>query len=170
MSILIVNNLPEADEEAKYAIRKLTDTGVKTHVVHALELNISNCTSCKTCMFKTPGVCCKNDDYKKIEELIMEYDNVIFISGTSLNFLDHRTIKFFERFFPFLVILCELRNGEVRQFGRYKKPAIIGVLYTGTADNSMLNEWLDLYTSHGNSMSLGAFHINDVEELCKCIS
>lgn len=170
MSLLIINNLPETDEKAKQAIDKLSETGVKTHVVQALELNISNCTGCKNCMFKTPGVCCQNDDYKKIEELIMEYEDVIFISGTSLNFLDHRTIRFFERLFPFLVILCEFREGKIRQFARYNKKSRIGILYTGIVDNPMLNEWLDLFTSQGNSISLGAFHINDAEELCKCLS
>lgn len=169
MSLLIINNLPETDEKANQAIAKLTETGVKTHIIQASELNISNCIGCKSCLVKTPGICCLKDDYKKIEELIMEYDDVVYISGTSLNFLDYSTMRLFERLFPFAVVFCEFREGSIRHVMRYDKKLRMGILYTGTVDNSMLNEWLDLCASHGNHISLGAFHISDAEELCKCI-
>lgn len=170
MSLLIINNLPKTDEKAQKAIGKLTEKSEKTQVIQASELNVSNCIGCKACLVKTPGVCCLKDDYKRIEELILNYDNIIYISETSLNFLDYSTIRLFERQFPSAVVFCEFRKGKIRHVMRYNKELRIGILYTGTVDNSMLNEWLDLFVSHGDHISLGAFHIDDVEELCKCIS
>lgn len=170
MSLLVINNLPETDEKANQAIRKLTEKSNKTHIIQASELNISNCIGCKFCIYKTPGVCCLKDDYHKIEKLLFEFSDIIFISRTSLNFLDYRTMRLFERHFPFALVFCEFREGKIRHTPRYNHKFGVGILYTGKVDNSMLNEWLDLCTSHFNDISLGAFHIDDAEELCKCIS
>lgn len=169
MSFLIINNLPENDVTAIQAIKKITEKNIDYHIVQASTLNIKNCIGCKTCMFKTPGFCCLNDDYKTIEKKLMKYNDVVIISGTALNFLDYRTIRIFERRFPWAVVFCEFRDERIRHIRRYNHQLRIGVLYTGNLNNEMLNEWLDLYTNHGKDISLGAFHIDDVEEMCKCI-
>ncbi len=169
MSLLIINNLSENDERVNEAIKKLTENFDDFYIIQASMLNIMNCMGCKNCMFKTPGVCCLEDDYNVIEKALFKYDNIIVISATSLNFLDYSTMRLFERRFPWAVVFCEFRDGKIRHIRRYRNQLKIGILYTGELENDMLNEWLDLYTNHGNDISLGAFYINDVEEMCKCI-
>lgn len=169
MSLLVINNLPEYDVDSIKVIKKILKENIDCHILQARTLNIKNCIGCKSCMFKTPGVCCFNDDYKIIEKELLKHNDVIVISETSLDFLDYRTIKIFERRFPWAVVFCEFRDKKIRHIRRYDHQLRIGVLYKGILNNKMLNEWLDLYTNHGNDVSLGAFHIDDVEEMCKCI-
>ncbi len=170
MSLLIINNISETDEKVNEAINKLTEKVDKFYVVQATKLNVSNCIGCKTCMFVTPGKCCLKDDYTQIEELLFQYDNIIILSKTSLGFLDYRTMRILERRFSLAVIFCEVREGKIRHILRYNNKLRIGILYKGNLDQNLLNEWLDLYSSHGDDISIGSFNVKDVEEICKCIS
>ena len=169
MSLLIINTLPEDDAEAVKAIEKLSEVSDNVKVVNTAEMNIMYCTGCRVCMFQNPGLCCLEDDYIEIAKLFFEYNKVVVISNTALNFLDHKTMRLFERRFPFAVVLCEYRGNSIRHVLRYDKRFKIGILYKGCLDRDLLNEWLNLYTNHADDKSLGAFQIDCVEELCKCI-
>ena len=169
MSLLIINTTAENDLETQNAISKLTEKADKYKIINTSELNISHCIGCNTCMIESPGVCCLNDDYKGIAEEFFLYDSIIFICNTSLNFLDSETIKIFERRFPFVIVYSEFRDGKIRHPSRYEKIFRIGILYKQHINSLMINQWLDLYVNHFSDESIGAFHISEVEEVCKCI-
>lgn len=169
MSLLIINTLPEDDIEAIKAINYLSDKSNNVKVFHTAELNIMHCTGCKSCMYQTAGNCCLKDDYKNIVNLILKYTKVIFTTDTSLNFLSYRTMRLFERRFSFAVKFCEFRNNTIKHI-RYDKLFSFGILYKGSLDKKLLNDWLTMYTNHTDDTSLGVYPINCVEELCKCIS
>ena len=160
--------LPEDDFEVGEAIKKISDKFDCTKVVDATTMNIKYCCGCKSCMFTTIGSCCLKDDFDKISKLIFEYKNIVVISGASLNFLDYKTMRFFERRFSFAIKLCEFRNQNIRHICQSDLFSF-GVLYKGTPDKILLNEWLKLYTDHTGDTSFGAFPIDQVEELCECI-
>ncbi len=169
MSLLIINTLPENDSNAVKAIQELSESSDKVKVVHTANMNIMHCTGCNTCMIEKPGVCCLNDDYNYIAALFFQYDNIVFIADTVLNFLSYKAIRLFERRYCFVVVYSEFRNGKIRHPSRYSKEFNIGIVYTGDADNTMLNLWLDLYVDHFSDKSLGAYHLSDIEEAKKCI-
>ncbi|MBQ6600350.1 MAG: hypothetical protein IIX36_01775 [Clostridia bacterium] len=76
MSLLIINTLPEDDEEAVEAIKKLSEISDNVKVVNTCEMNIKHCTGCRVCMFQNPGKCCLKDDYDNIFNLFFEYENI----------------------------------------------------------------------------------------------
>ena len=78
-------------------------------------------------------------------------------------------MRVFERRFPFAVILSDYRDGAVRHVLRYKKKTKIGILYKGSADHSMLEDWLNLYANFVDDVSLGCFRIDCAEELSGCL-
>ena len=97
MSLLIINTLPEDDNDAVKAIEKLSKASTDVKVVNTAEMNIMHCTGCNKCMIENPGVCCLNDDYNDIARLFFKYDNIIFIADTKMNFLSYKAMRFFER-------------------------------------------------------------------------
>lgn len=169
MSLLIINTLPEDDNDAVKAIEKLSKASTDVKVVNTAEMNIMHCTGCNKCMIENPGVCCLNDDYNDIARLFFKYDNIIFIADTKMNFLSYKAMRFFERRYCFVIVYSEFRNGQIRHPSRYSKIFNIGLLYKGDADYDMLNAWLDLYVDHFSDKSLGAFHLSDITEVIKCI-
>lgn len=169
MSLLIINTLPENDEEAIEAIKKLSAVTDKVKVVNTYGMNIMHCTGCNVCMIEKPGVCCKNDDYDDVARLFFKYDNIIFIVDTEMNFMSYKAMRLFERRYCFVIVYSELRNGQIRHPSRYAKEFNIGILYKGKADKEMLNSWLDLYVDHFSDKSLGAFQLENVKEAIECI-
>lgn len=167
MSLLIINMLPEKDPQAIAAIGELT-RNLKTEVINAADYNILPCTGCKSCMCRTSGMCCLKDDFEKIVRLIFKHMNVVVLTGTSLGFPDHQTMRLFERRFSFCVKLCEFRDNRIRHI-RYKKTFGFGMLYKGNADRDFLNEWLTVYAEHTDDTSFGVYPIDCAEELSKCI-
>ena len=107
MSLLIINTLPEDDVDAVEAIKKLSEKSSDVKIVNTNEMNIMHCTGCRVCMFQTPGICCLNDDYNELFKLFFKFENIIVISNTSLNYLGYKTMRIFERRFPFAVILSD---------------------------------------------------------------
>ncbi len=160
--------LPDNDPDAIRAIGELTHNLKNAEVINAANYNILACTGCKSCMCRTSGMCCLKDDFEKIVKLVFEHMNVIVLSDSSLGFLDHQTMRLFERRFSFCVKLCEFRDNNVRHI-RYKRTFGFGILYKGNADSGILNEWLTLYTNHTDDIPIGVYPIDQAEELSKCI-
>ena len=169
MSLLIINTLPEDDADTVKAIETLSETSDDVKVINTTNMNIMHCTGCRFCMLQNPGICCLKDDYSAIGKLLYIYNDIIVISDTSLKFLSYKAMRVFERRFPFAVILSEYRKRRVRHVLRYDKNWKISVLYKGDLNQCLLDDWLNLYADFIDDTYLGAFKIEQVEELCKCI-
>ncbi len=169
MSLLIINTLPEDDKEVRKAINILTEDLTDYRVVNAYELKISHCLGCCECMLSTPGTCCIQDDYTDVFNTLLNYDDIVFVSDTALNFLSHRTLDIMQRHFPLVTVSAVYKNGKILHKSRYDKSFRVGILYKGSPDEKILSEWFGKYTEHFSSESLGTVPISKVEELRKCI-
>lgn len=169
MSLLIINTLPEDDFEINNSIKNLTKDLNNFHIINTYHSNISHCLGCCECMLSTPGVCCIQDDYSPIFKTLLSYDSIIFVSDTSLDFLNHKALNIMQRNFPLVTVSSVYKNGKILHKSRYDKNFCLSILYKGTANKKVLSEWFHKYAEHFSSTPLGVFHINEVEELKKCI-
>ena len=166
MSLLIINTL--SPEKAQTAIDRLTARTADSRVIHTEQLNIHHCVGCNACWLKTPGRCAIKDDYEEILKAYLNYDEVIFLSGTALNFVDHRMKKLIDRLMPLVTMYTHVVDGQCRHVPRYKKKYRFGLLYDGKADQEYLNEWMGRVMLNFGGVSLGAFPIDKAEEVFSC--
>ncbi|MBQ4571886.1 MAG: flavodoxin family protein [Clostridia bacterium] len=170
MSLLIINTSLENDAETQNAIEKLTENAEKYKIINTSELNISHCTGCCTCMLDTPGKCLLNDDYKEIFASLFNYDTIVFISDTSFDFINHKTINIIQRMFPLVTVFSAFENGKILHIPRYDLTLRLALLYKGSANEEVLTKWFEKYAEHFSSIPIGVFSINNIEEVNKCIS
>lgn len=89
--ILLVNTLPENDPSVSNVVQALESEDNKVQVFHAYEKNFRPCVGCNACWLITPGVCSQRDGYDELLKAYLANDAVIFLSGTTLNFLTYLT-------------------------------------------------------------------------------
>lgn len=167
MSLLIINTLPMAKAQA--TIDRLTAHNPHSRVIHTELLNIHPCIGCNVCWLKTPGCCAIRDDYEEILKAYLQFDEVIFLSGTALNFVDHKMKNLIDRLLPLVTMYTYVVDGQCRHVPRYKKKYRLGLLYNGKADREYLNEWMRRVMLNIGGESLGAFPLDKVEEVLPCI-
>lgn len=161
MSLLVINTLPV--ETAQATIDKLTAHNADSVVINTEQLNIHPCVGCNACWLKTPGKCSIKDDYEEILKDYLKYDKVIFLSGTALNFVDHKMKNMIDRLLPLVTMYTHVVNGQCRHVPRYHKKYKFGLLYDGRADKVYLNEWMDRVMLNFGGTSLGVFPIEQAE-------
>ena len=169
MRLLMVNTLPQDAPAALAAVRELEQTVPEVRVIHAYERNCRPCVGCNACWLKTPGVCSIRDGYEELLQAYLEYDAVVFLAGTALNFVDHRMKNVIDRLLPLATMYTHFVNGQCRHVPRYDKRFRFGLLYRGVADQDYLNEWMDRVTLNFSGVSLGAFPIDCAEEVLACM-
>lgn len=169
MSLLILNTLPREDEAAQAAIDSLTAAIPESKVFHTREMKISPCIGCNACWLKTPGICALKDDYEEILKAYLAYDEVIFLSGTALGFVDYNMKNVMDRILPLFEMYTFMHNGQMRHVPRYQKQYRFGLLYYGEADGAYMNRWFERVMVNMLGKSLGAFPIADVKEVASCI-
>ena len=169
MNLLIINTLPETEPAAQQAIRALAEKVDEYRVIHTTTMRIAPCVGCNSCWLKTPGVCALEDDYEQILKAYLEYDAAIFISGTSLGFIDHRTKNLIDRLIPLGTMYTCVVNGQMRHVMRYDKVFHFGLIYTGEADKEYLELWLKWVALNFNSVSIGVFPVEKMQEVFLCI-
>ena len=98
MSLLIVNTLPEGNKAALDAIRTLRDRTDRCGVINTCEMELQPCVGCNACWLVTPGICSRKDGYEELLKAYLEYEATVFLSGTALNFVDHRMKHIIDRF------------------------------------------------------------------------
>ena len=108
--------------------------------------------------------------YEEILKAYLEYNTVIFLSGTALNFVDHRMKNLIDRLLPLVTMYTHAVDGQCRHVPRYDKKYRFGLLYDGTADRAYLNEWMGRVMLNFGGVSLGAFPMEQAEEVFSCIS
>ena len=132
------------------------------------------CRGCYTC-FKTDLSNCPH--FKDLEPLadamleadLLEYDVTVFLTGTALNFVDHRMKNVIDRILPLATMYIHIVDGQCRHVPRYEKKLRLGLLYSGTADGAYLNRWMDRVALNLGGESLGSYPIAGVKEVLSCI-
>ena len=168
-NILIVSVLPEDDPAAQTAIQALKRTAADVQVIHAYGRNFRPCVGCNACWLVTPGICAIKDGYEELLKAYLRYDAVLFLSGTAMNFVDHRMKHLIDRLLPLVTMYIRIADGQCRHVPRYDKKFRFGLLYEGAADRNYLNRWMERVMLNFDGESLGAYPIEDAEEVVSCI-
>ena len=169
MSLLIVNLLPEDAPEALTAIETLSAAVPDHRVIHAYEKNLRPCVGCNACWLVTPGVCSLRDGYEELLKAYLEHDTTVFLAGTALNFVNHRMKNVIDRILPLATMYIHIVDGQCRHVPRYEKRLRLGLLYSGTADGTYLNRWMERVALNLGGESLGSYPIAEAKEVLSCI-
>lgn len=168
-NLLVVSVLPENDPATQAAIQTLKRSVTDIEVIFAYECNFSPCVGCNACWLVTPGVCAIKDGYEKLLKAYLQYDTVLFLSGTALSFVDHRMKNLIDRLLPLATMYIHIADGQCRHVPRYDKKFRFGLLYSGSADKAYLNRWMERVMLNFDGESLGAYPIGNIEEVFSCI-
>ena len=168
-NLLIVSVLPENDPAAQEAIQSLRRAAANIQIIHAYEQSFRPCVGCNACWLVTPGVCTVKDGYEELLKAYLHYDAVLFLSGTALNFVDHRMKNLIDRLLPLVTMYIHIANRQCRHVPRYNKKFRFGLLYEGAADRAYLNHWMERVMLNFDGESLGAYPIENAEEVFSCI-
>ena len=103
-------------------------------------------------------------------ETYLDYDATIFLSGTALNFVDHRMKNVIDRLLPLVTMYIHIVDGQCRHVPRYEKKLRFCLLYAGSADKAYLNHWMERVMLNFGGESLGVSPISDAKEVLSCIS
>lgn len=169
MRLLIVNTLPKDDEAALSAIQTLSRGAEDCHVIHTYERKLGPCIGCNACWLRTPGICAVHDGYDELLKAYLEYDATVFLCGTALNFVDARMKNVIDRMLPLVTMYTCIVDGQFRHVPRYDKHFRFGLLYSGAADEAYLNRWMERVMLNFMGDSLGAYPIEQAEEVLVCI-
>ncbi|MBR0532517.1 MAG: flavodoxin family protein [Bacteroidales bacterium] len=151
MKTLILNTLGE--EVLNQVNTLIKDKEVE--VVDTSDMMIVNCMGCNQCWLKTPGICDIKDDYEKIIKELVETENLWIVSDTRFGFLDYKGKRVMDRIVPMLNMTVGFRDGWMRHEPRYHA-LNIGLLYKGTADQAMMEDWCKRTAANIGGQSLGA--------------
>lgn len=101
--------------------KELQSSVSDSKVIYAYEMDIRPCAGCNFCWLKTPGTCTIKDGYEEILEGYLTYDATIFLTGTALNFVDHRMKNVIDRLLPLATMYIRIVDGQCRHEPRYEK-------------------------------------------------
>ena len=167
--LLIVNTLPENDPAVSSALEALGRGAEEVRVIHTYEKNLRPCIGCNACWLVTPGICAVKDGYEQLLKAYLDYDATIFLSGTALNFVDHRMKNVIDRLLPLVTMYVHIVDGQCRHVPRYEKKFRFCLLYAGSADGEYLYRWMERVMLNFGGESLGAYPISDAKEVLSCI-
>lgn len=170
MSLLIINAATTCIEQVNHTVSLLKSCSADCHVMDMGSLRVEGCKGCYVCMLVTPGKCCIRDDGEELLRQIVQHDQVVFIFDTALNFINHKGINLINRMFPLVNMMLEPRCGEILHTPRYDAIPKIGFLYTGDADQDLINSWLMRVMVNYGAVSMGAMPLADISEVCRWIS
>ena len=165
MKYLIINALAP-DELDKLADSLRFKTG-ETEIFDLNKNKIGNCLGCTNCWLKNPGVCSVNDDWETMFKKFLKSDCVIFIAESRLGFISYKMKNVIDRLIPLGLPYTKLSKGEMRHAGRYNKLWKVGLLYSGNGNREFLNQWMNRFALNLSSISLGAYNIEEKEELLR---
>jgi multimeric flavodoxin WrbA len=129
------------------------------------DMKITHCTGCNDCWIKTPGLCCIKDDYEQILTKMLQADCVVFLTETELGFVCSQMKNLIDRILPVVTMYLKFKDGQMRHYSRYNKQPDMALLYTGSADNDYLNLWLGRVQINLHGHSMGAYEVDDRENL-----
>ena len=159
MKTLVLNTLGNDHTEQIKALIK--DKGVE--IVDTSDMKIAHCMGCNQCWLKTPGICAIKDDYEVILQKLVEADNLWIASDMQFGFLDYKGKRLMDRIMPMLNMTVEFRDGWMRHELRYH-PLNIGLLYKGTADQTLMEDWCMRTAANIGGHSLGAIALTETPD------
>lgn len=169
MKLLIVNTLPKDDAAALSAVEALRAGVDECRVIDTYEKSLRPCIGCNACWLVTPGICAVKDGYEELLQAYLDYDAVVFLSGTALNFVNHRMKNIIDRLLPLVTMYIQITDGQCRHVPRYDKKFRFGILYCGAADETYLNRWMGRVMLNFGGENLGVYPISDAGEVLSCI-
>lgn len=162
--ILIINTL-----EDKQAVRLLDNIlktcGTEYEIIHTTDMEIHNCVGCNYCWLKTPGICTIKDDYEVILKKMIQADQMWIVADTHFGFISYKGKNIIDRMMPLVTMNLHIKDGQMRHVTRYKKTADFGVIYQGKGDKEYLNHWSERVALNFASKSLGAYSIEEIQEV-----
>ena len=117
--LLIINTLPENDPAVSSALEALGRGANEVRLIHTYEKNLRPCIGCNACWLVTPGICAVKDGYEELLKAYLDYDATVFMSGTALNFVDHRMKNVIDRLLPLVTMYVHIVGGQCRHVPRY---------------------------------------------------
>ena len=151
MKTLVLNTVGEEVLDQVNALMK----DKEVEVVDTSDMKIAHCMGCNQCWLKTPGICAIKDDYEKIIKKLVETENLWIVSDTRFGFLDYKGKRVMDRIMPMLNMTVGFRDGWMRHELRYH-PLNVGLLFKGTADQAMMEDWCKRTAANIGGRSLGA--------------
>ena len=162
MKTLVLNTLGKAVLEQIQTL--LPISGGEMEIVDTTDMKIAHCAGCNQCWLKTPGICAFRDDYEVILKRLVWADNLWIVSDTHFGFLDYRGKRVMDRIVPMLNMNVCIRDGWLRHELRYHA-LNVGLLYTGDADQTMMEDWCKRTAANIGGYSLGAIALcNDAKQ------
>ena len=155
MKTLVLNTVGEEVLDQVNALMK----DKEVEVVDTSDMKIAHCMGCNQCWLKTPGICAIKDDYEKIIKKLVETENLWIVSDTRFGFLDYKGKRVMDRIMPMLNMTVGFRDGWMRHELRYH-PLNVGLLFKGTADQAMMEDWCKRTAANIGGRSLGAIALN----------
>ena len=156
MKTLVLNTLGNDHTEQIKALIK----DKEVEIVDTSDMKIAHCMGCNQCWLKTPGICAIKDDYEVILQKLVEADNLWIVSDTQFGFLDYKGKRLMDRIMPMLNMTVGFRDGWMRHELRYH-PLNIGLLYKGTADQTLMEDWCKRTAANIGGFSLGAIALGN---------
>lgn len=154
---LVLNTLEgDYSEQIKELLAK-KDSEVE--IINTAELKIAHCVGCNMCWLKTPGVCAIKDDYEIILKKLVHAENLWVVADTKFGFVDYRGKRVLDRIVPMLNMYIEIRNGWERHQLRYH-PLNFGVIYKGSGNKELLEEWSMRVARNMAGKSLGVIALD----------
>ena len=157
MKTLVLNTLGKAFLERIQTL--LPNRGGEMEIVDTTDMKIAHCAGCNQCWLKTPGICAFKDDYEVILKKLVWADNLWIVSDTHFGILDYRGKRVMDRIVPMLNMNVCIRDGWLRHKIRYHA-LNVGLLYTGDADQAMMEDWCKRTAANIGGQSLGAIALN----------
>ena len=159
MKTLVLNTLGNDHTEQIKALIK----DKEVEIVDTSDMKIAHCMGCNQCWLKTPGICAIKDDYEVILKKLVEADNLWIVSDTQFGFLDYKGKRLMDRIMPMLNMTVGFRDGWMRHELRYH-PLNIGLLYKGTADQTLMEDWCMRTAANIGGHSLGAIALTETPD------
>ncbi|MBR5174315.1 MAG: flavodoxin family protein [Bacteroidales bacterium] len=159
MKTLVLNTLGNDLTERIKALVK----DKEVEIIDTSNMKIAHCMGCNQCWLKTPGICAIKDDYEEILKKLVETENLWIVSDTQFGFLDYKGKRLMDRIMPMLNMTVGFRDGWMRHELRYH-PLNIGLLYNGTADQTLMEDWCKRTAANIGGQSLGAIALTETPD------
>lgn len=109
-------------------------------------------------------------NYEMILKKIIKADQMWVVADTHFGFISYKGKNILDRIMPIVTMNLHMKNGQMRHVMRYKKTTDFGVIYQGDGDKEQLNRWTDRVALNFSSKSLGAYSIDETEDIANAFS
>lgn len=141
------------------------------YLINSLECK-NSCIGCFSCWIKHPKICCYNDQFSHIPDLIKKASEFIIISKARYGCYSSSTKRVLERCIGYILPYFCVRNNMIHHETRYHNSLIFHPIFYGNL-NTVDKECL-YNLAKANSINLDATfkvdYCKNIKEIKKCIS